>query len=61
MGVIRLLAGLFEMGVLMETGDGCFPSFFATTVFPLSSAIQPLFVVVSIIMHSGSCVSGLLF
>ena len=54
MGVIRLLAGLFEMGVLVEIVDGCFPSLLVTTVFPLSAATQPLFVVVSIIMDSGS-------
>lgn len=50
MGVIRLLAGLFEMGVLVEVDDASFSSFFPGSDLVLSATTSVL--VASIIISS---------
>jgi hypothetical protein len=52
MGVMRLLAGLFDMGVIVELGEACFPSFFLASDFVVSAATESL-LVASITMSAG--------
>lgn len=59
MGVIRLLAGLFGTGVLIEVGDACFTSFSpASDVVPFATTS---FLVASITVSSGFSTAPLFF